>query len=217
MRLGTVLGLSLVLGGMFIPSSLGMILVQYEGHATVASGAPWTLLTSVTTRAGRGVCASAAVGTVPVVAGSARGAIAVTEPGGCASRTRLIFLPALHFQKVVPLPAGHVFRARLDLATASGTTGLARNVQLYLQRVGGGNPIVTGTHILLQNGVITTRSTSSAVLATGATYGPGIRMVLNHPAVLSSFTLSLVLYVYLDDGGVVRAVEEQAITITFTY
>ncbi|MCI4350243.1 MAG: hypothetical protein L3K15_01845 [Thermoplasmata archaeon] len=213
----SLVGAVVVLAGLFLPSSLGTVLVQYASHVNATAVTPWTLLTGLTTRAGLGVCASTAVGTVPVVAGAARGAVAVTEPGGCGTRTRLAFLPALHFSTVVPVGVGHTFRARLDLVASSGTLALARNVQLYLQRVGAGNPIVSAVHILVRNGVTVTAATSPVTLATGAIYGPGIRMVLNHPAVLSSFTLTVVLYVYLDDGGVVRAVEQQALSFTFSY
>jgi hypothetical protein len=141
----------------------------------------------------------------------------VTEPGGCGSRTRLVFLPPLHFGNGLPVTAGHVLDARLDLVKTSGTLGLTGNLQLYLQQVGGGNPIVTPTHILVRNGVVTTASTSVVALASGSTYGPGIRMTLVHPAVVSTLTLTVVLYVYLDDGGVIRAVQQMALTFTFTY
>ncbi|MCI4319402.1 MAG: hypothetical protein L3K23_04615 [Thermoplasmata archaeon] len=214
---GTLLLVALLAGGWALPSATGTILVQFHGQASSVSLAPWTSLTGLTTHAGLLGCASTAVGTVPVPAGSGRGSVAVTEPAGCGSRTRLAFLPALHFGNGLPIPAGHVLDARLDLIKTSGSLGLTGNLQLYLQAVGGGNPIVTGTHLLVRNGVVVTTSTSVATLVAGTTYGPGIRMILVHPAVLSTLTLTAVLYVYLDDGGVVRAVQQLAISFTFTY
>jgi hypothetical protein len=193
------------------------VLVAYQAPTEVASSAPWTPLTALTTRAGLLGCASTAVGTVPVPAGSARGSVAVTEPAGCGSRTLLAFLPALHFRNGLPATAGHVLDARLDLVKTSGTLALTGNLQLYLQRVGGANPIVTATHIVLNNGVVVTASTSAAALAAGRTYGPGIRMVLVHPALVSTLTLTVVLYVYLDDGGVVRDVQQMDLSFTFSY
>jgi hypothetical protein len=42
-------------------------------------------------------------------------------------------------------------------------------------------------------------------------------MVLVHPALVSTLTLTVVLYVYLDDGGVLRAVQQMDLSFTFTY
>jgi hypothetical protein len=195
----------------------GDVALQFHGQGSATGSAPLAPFTAVTTMAGGGGCRSTQTTTLPFGAGSARGAVAITEPRGCATLHRLTFRPSVQFTNALPVTAGHVLDAQLDLLSMSGSTSMMSNVQFYLQQVGGGNPILTATHALIAAGAISTASTSAGTLAAGTTYGVGIRMILVHLATTGTVTVNALLFLYVFDGGVQRAVDQQILSFRFTY
>ncbi|HZY70683.1 MAG TPA: hypothetical protein VFF67_06885 [Thermoplasmata archaeon] len=214
----STLGLVLALGAILLLTNpiSGDVVVQYQLQAGAAAVAPLTPLTNTTVRVVAGVCTAGATGGVPA-AGSARGNVTIVEARTCATRTLIVFLPPIRFTNGLAVPAGHVLDVRLDLVAFNGTTRMVSNLQLYVQRVGAGNPIVTRTHILIRAGAVVRGSTSAAALATPNTYGIGIRMILFHQPTAQQVGLSIVLFAYLDDGGAIRAVQEESVPISITY
>jgi hypothetical protein len=166
---------------------------------------------------GVGACLSYSNATVPFGPGSSRGNVSVTVPRGCLGGTRLTFLPSLRFTNGLTVPGGHVLRSSLTLVGLNGSTAMVRLAQIYLQQVGGTNRIITGTAILVRNGVILTAQTSSGTVASANVYGVGFRLQLNHFATVSRVTFSLDLVTYLDDGGVVRTLDQQRATMLVVY
>jgi hypothetical protein len=215
--------------GLFVTAALALLVLAgtpaagadsvLELRASAGAGARAAFggLSAVRTQAGAGICLSNATGAVPFAAGSARGSISVVEPHRCAGGTKLTFPPPLRFANGLLVAVGHVLTARVDITALAGKTAMARDVQFYLQRVGGTNPIVTTTHARILNGAVSVARSSTATLAAGLTYGVGLRMTLVRQATVSTFTVTLVLFLTLDDGGVTRAVEQETIGLTFTY
>jgi hypothetical protein len=200
-----------------LPITGGVVVVQMQGAALPKGAASFAPLTATTATAGAGVCATTETGSVPFAANNARGAAAIVEPRTCASGTRLVFLPAVRFTDALPAAAGHVLTARLDGVVVNGTVAILRNVQFYVQSVGGGNPIVTATHVTILRGTLRTVSSSTATLAVPTTYGIGVRMQLTRPAVSSTAQVALLVYLVDHDGGVTNVVAEQWVSFTFTY
>lgn len=193
------------------------VLVQFSAKGRASPITPLTPLKATAVGFAAGVCTARATGLVPVAAGSARGNITVLESRTCGTRTRIVFLPAIRFTNGLTVPAGHVLDVRLDLVAFTGTTRMVSNLQLYGQQVGGGNPIVTRTHILIRAGAVVRASTSAAALAAVNTYGIGLSMTLTRQAAAASVQLTVVVFAYLDDGGVIRAVQEERVPVAITY
>ncbi|MCI4360284.1 MAG: hypothetical protein L3J91_01130 [Thermoplasmata archaeon] len=194
----------------------GDVALQLSTQSSIAGATSFAPMSAVTVSAAGG-CRSTETTTLPFGSGSDRANVAVVEPRGCGTRTRLTFLPGDQFTDALSAAASHVLTARLDLVAMNGSTTMLRNVQLYVQRSGGANPIVTGTHILVRNGVTTTASTSTATLAPATSYGIGLRMTLTHLAAAGLATLTVVLSVTLDDGGVVRAIQFEWVSLLLIY
>lgn len=200
-----------------LPSASAHVVLQFSSRETVAAVATLGPLTATTVAAGAGVCRSTETATVPFVTNNARAMAKVVEPRTCPTLTRLIFLPAILFSNGLAVPAGHLLDVRLDLTAHSGTFAMLRNVQLYVQHVGAGNAIVTPTHIVIRNGLVTSASTSAAALTAGQTYGIGLRMTLARPLVSSSATLTVIAVFFVNDGGVPRAFSMEFTQVTLTY
>ncbi|MFI5415590.1 MAG: hypothetical protein ACHQ16_08105, partial [Candidatus Lutacidiplasmatales archaeon] len=173
-------------------------------------------LTGVATGAGRGGCASTATPTLPGGPGPAHAAVAVAEPHSCGTRTRLTFLPPVRFSNGLPVLAGHALGASVFLLSASGTTSTVRRMTVYVQSLGVGTPILS-TSVSIVNGAVVTNSTNLASVTAAGTYGVGFRMQLLHSPTAQTFTLSLVLEIVLFDGGLVRAVDTEAVSLVVTY
>ncbi len=162
-------------------------------------------------------CVVPGAGSVPFGPGSSRGSILIQEPGRCRGGLTFRFLPLLTFGNALATPGTVTLDAQMVLLGISGDAGLLRNVQLYLQEVGGRNPIVTGTHILIRNGAVVRSATSVARILARPTYGPGITLTLNHPARLSRAVLSLLVEFTVMKGGQAVLFTEEYVTVTLTY
>jgi len=91
---------------------------------------------------------------------------------------------------------------------------MLRNVQFSVRHI----PGAISAPVQITNGVATQPSTAPMVLtAPPATYGIRLVMTLVHPAVLSTATLSFLLAVYVNDGGVVRTLVLESISYTIQY
>jgi hypothetical protein len=210
---GAILGILVLL---MLPTLLGDVVLQYT-VSPAAGGQPlFAPLAGVTTTAGLLRCASTATPTLPAGAGPAHGSVAVAEPHGCASRTRLTFLPPVRFSNGLPVPAGHALRASVSVLSTSGTTSIIRHMTIYVQSLAFGNPILS-TSISIVNGLLATNATSQGAVTAAGTYGIGFRMQLLHRPTAQTFTLSLALDIVLFDGGLVRAVDSEAVSLVVTY
>jgi hypothetical protein len=181
------------------------------GHAPVAPLSPRAQ--TIRTRG----CVVTGAGSVPFGPGSARGSALVQEAGGCRSGSTFRFLPLLTFPDALASPGTVTLDAQMVLLGVSGDTGMLAHVQLYLQKLGGRNPIVTGTHIRIRNGVVVSSSTSVARLFARPIYGPGIALTLNHPAQISSTVLTLLVEFQVLQGGKAVLLTEEYLTFTLTY
>ncbi len=162
-------------------------------------------------------CKVSGAGSVPFGPGSPRGSILIQEPGRCRGGSTFRFLPLLTFPDALAKPGTVTLDAQMVLLGISGDSGLLGNVQLYLQELGGRNPIVTGTHIQIRNGAVVRAATSVARLVARPTYGPGITFTLNHPARLSSAVLTLLVEFHVMKGGRAVLFTEEYLTFTLTY
>jgi hypothetical protein len=216
-----VLGFALVaLGLLLIPSiapTQGDVILGYRETHTAAGTAPMGPMTSVLTTAGRGGCRSTETPTLPFGAGSDRAGVTIVEPRGCRSLSRLTFLPGDRFTDGLAVPAGHTLTVRVDITSVNGSLLMLRNVQLYIQRVGGANPVITATHAMIFLGAVTVGSSSTGTMAPALTYGLGVRMTLVHLAAAGHATVQVQLVFTLDDGGIVRAVEFEDVTLLLIY
>lgn len=185
--------------------------VPVGGRTTVAP------VTAATTTAGTLLCLSTATGSVPFLAGNARGSAAVAEPRTCGSRTRLTFHPPIQFANALPAVTGHILTVQLTAVTLGGASTIFRSVRLYVQTVGGGYPIVTATAVSIVRGAITVASSSTAVLASTLTYGIGFRMQLTRAAVVSAASIVIVAEFVVADAGRSNAVVQERFALTFTY
>ncbi len=219
-RLAFLVGLSVMLGLLLIPTGFvaeAHAVQELRAQTSVQGIAPFGPLRAANTVAGAGACRSTEVTTLPFGVGSARASIAVTERRTCPTLRTLTFLPSARYLNGLAVPAGHVLNARLDLIALTGTTAMASHVELYLQRVGGGNPIVTPIHIVINNGLVVTASTSAAVATTPLIYGLGLVIRLVREPVSSTISLTTVLVLYVNDAGIQRALDQERLTMTITY
>lgn len=219
--LGVVGLVSLVgLAGLLIvpnlPPTRAEVVLQLGANARAGGAPPLAPLSGASIVTGVGACVSYANGTVPFGPGSARANATVTEPRGCPGRTPLTFLPPARFTNGLPVPRGHVLRSSLTLLSMNGSTTMFGRALLYLQHVGGGNGLITN-QLLVRNGVIVTAQTTGGTVASPNLYGIGLRLTLNHLATSSRATLDLMLVTYLDDGGIVRVLDQQRVTVLVVY
>ena len=162
-------------------------------------------------------CTITGTGSVPFGPGSPRGAMSVQAPPTCRPRTTVRMLPLLTFTDGLANTPGTRLQARLVLESTSGDLAMVQDLQLYLQRLGGRNPIITGTHIHLRNGVVVSSATSLATIALRPTYGPGFSFSLYRPAAPSTVTLELLLEFNTLTGGRVGLLSEEAFSLSLTY
>ncbi|MCI4368440.1 MAG: hypothetical protein L3K09_02610 [Thermoplasmata archaeon] len=202
---------------LFFGGAVSDVTLSYTLIGGVTGVSPMAPLSAVNASAGGGACASNATGTVPFGNGSAAANATVVEPRGCPSATQLVFLPPVELTNGLPVTAGHSAQIRLDIVTINGTTAMLTDVRFYIQEVGGGNPIVTGTSANITNGSIATMSTSNATLVALNTYGVGFLMNLTRPFLSGAATVNLTLTVYLFDGGAVEALSQELVTFLVFY
>ncbi len=162
-------------------------------------------------------CAVPGAGSVPFGPGSPRGSILIQEPGRCRGGLTFRFLPLLTFDNALPAPGTVTLRAQMVLLGISGDAAMLGNVQLYLQELGGRNPIVTGTHILVRHGAVVRSATSVARILARPVYGPGISLTLNHPPRPSRAVLDLLVEFTVLKGGRSALFTEEYVTVTLTY
>lgn len=200
-----------------VPGAGGTVTLQVHGGTSTTAAPSIGPITATSTVSGVGVCASTETASVPFALANARGSSLVVEPRTCASNHRLVFLPALRFTDALLVAAGHILTVRLTAVLLNGTTSMLRNVQLYVQQIGAGNPIVTGTHVTILRGAVFVASSSTATLAAGSTYGIGLRMQLTHFALSSTAHVAVLVHLTDADGGRTNAVVEEWAAFTFTY
>jgi hypothetical protein len=205
------------IGLLSLPGSGGLVALQYEGHASGASRLGWGGFAGGTVRATVGACTGTSTATVPTGSGAARANLTVTEPTTCPNRIRLVYAPALQFSNGLAVTAGHLLTVQLALTGVSGATTMLRYVRCYVQLASGSLAIVTATSAAVFRGSILTATTSTATLAALTAYGVGLSTQLVAPPTSSTAVLHLTVALTLDDGGVVRAVLQQAVTLTITY
>lgn len=199
-----------------LPPASAHVVLTYALPVRATSAAPLGPLSALTTRNGAGACASTAVGAVPFGAGSPRGTITATEPHGCRSGTTLTFDPALSFPNGLAVTAGHTLDVELTLLSVTGTTAMARLVDVYIQESAA--PLTKeSTNAVITGGAITTATTSAVAVPAGTDYGVGLEMRLTRQGAVSTVTITALLYLDLDDGGRQEAVETELVTIPITY
>ena len=215
-RLAAVGSFLFILILLLAPELSAALTLEASGQGTALSFGTPAPLAAVSSSAGRAPCVSTLSVRGPSVTTPAWDSVNVTEPRACPSRTTLTFLPGAEFTNSLVTAAGHLLVARLTIVALGGTFAILRNVRLYLQQVGGGNPIVT-TSSTIRNGVIGNPQGSAATLSASTIYGVGLRMTLSHLATTSMAQVLVVVQFVLDDGGIPRSTFQERVFLTLTY
>jgi hypothetical protein len=213
----TLMILGILVGLLVLPIGASDVVLQLRPTSSVSGVTTWATLAGATTTAGAGTCTTTLKGLVPGVSAPARAVVYLNESARCPSRTPFTLLPALRFGNGLLVPSGHVLAVSVALTSVGGTVTMLRTLRVYVQQVGGGNPILSTTDGTLRRGAITVATTSLNALPATGTYGIGVTMTLQRPFVPGTATLSMVLQFALDDGGVLRGTVQESASFVITY
>lgn len=215
-------GLLALAGGVLVlvlPSLVsGDVVLQFTATASPGGAAEMAPMHAQTETATVGGCTATATGSVPHGAGSPAGTDAIDKPrtAGCRSGQTFTFDPSIYWPIDVPVSAGHTIDTTLTVLSFTGTTAMVRTAHFYVTQDPAG-PILTTTETTITRGAVTTAATSVGTVNAADEYGVGVVMTLTREAAVSTATTVLVLETYFDDGGVISALDEQLVTVTFTY